>query len=249
MPTLYRATVVLKHKSGVPKDNVSNTFHVEQAAVNGTPDAEAIAEIIRDFYVGVAPNTEFPLSTFIGSQIADVGHEVRMYPLDAPTGESVFYDGAPPEHVELFDFVGRNDETQGMASEVALCLSFRKVSSGAIPLARRTGRIFFGPIENVHITMEAGTSRPKPSDALRVTLGVNGQDLVDRLQAAGKSLVVYSRPFAGRFGAIKDNGDPKPDLPARAGTTHVVNQVFCDDAFDTQRRRGEKANVRLTLSA
>lgn len=245
---LYRATVVLKHKSGQAKDNVTNTFHVD-ALGGGPQDAEDIAEQIRDkFFLAIPPNSEFGLSTYLGGQIADAGHEIRMYPLVTATGESTSYQGAPPEHVELFDFIGRNDEGTGLPSEVALCCSFRRLQSGNVPLAQRTGRVYFGPIEASHIAVGAEGSRPKPTDALRGTLAEAGNALIDGLAAAGNALVVYSRPFAGRVGAVKDNGDPKPDLPARAGSIHVVNQVFVDDAFDTQRRRGEKSTLRSIIN-
>lgn len=136
-----------------------------------------------------------------------------------------------------------------MPSEVSCCLSFRN-NSGSVPgggnfgspLAQRRGRIYFGPC-SVDMSQPDGSIVPRPHATL-----------IDRLNAAAFGMidptpddnewVIYSRPFAGRPFTERPNKKPLPALPARQGQAYFVEQSWVDNAWDTQRRRGEKATAR-----
>lgn len=234
---LYRCQVELLHQTGIPRHNVTNTFWMETPPGAATAaQAEAVAEVVRDFYV-VGPN---PVMDVISPVIATVGpHKVKVAPIVKSTGDDERGPGLPPLWTENFDFVGRAATTAGTPSEVALCLSYKNVSGGTVPPARKRGRIFVGPLEAVHVGVRAGLAVPVPTAALINLLIAAGQRLRDNTAPVIASWVVYSRPYAGRDEIVRPGRPTLPAIPARAGATFPVTQVSVDDAFDTQRRRGE----------
>lgn len=252
MATLYRAQIVIKHKSALSRDNAVNNlwFYDEDAAA---PDPNMLAEAVRDFYV-TQRAAGWSIMALYGAQVADNGHEVRMYRHDIPTGARQPYDGAPPDHVEVFDFLGRPARPQddALPSEVALCMSFANVGTSATPAARRRGRIFLGPLCNTAVARVAGTSRVKPQPTVIDSINQAGQWLATRMHTllgAEAGWCVYSRPFAGRPETVRPGRSTLPELPPRAGAVYLVNQVSVDDAMDTQRRRGERATARTAVTA
>lgn len=240
---LYRLQVIHKHVSGLPRDNFTNTFWMdEDNPVAGT--AETLAEAVRDFYTLILSPYTAPLAWNFGDVVATTGHEVRVSAINVTTGENVDGDGAPPIHTEVFDHVGRTAGANGgLPSEVAVCMSYRNEDAPGVPLRRRRGRVFLGPWSQGMLSEDGSTQRPFVGSGMRNQIIATGARLRD-----ATPWCIYSRPFAGRFGAVKDNGDPKPDLPARIGSTYPVQRLWVDDAWDTQRRRGERPVTR-TYSA
>lgn len=250
MTTLYRAQVVIKHVDALQRDALSNTFHVRLSA-SAPPTAEAVAEAVRDFYTDPPTGQAGSLYNYFGAQVANTGHEVRMYKYDSVDGARLPYEGAPPDHVEVFDLVSRGTPDPSLASEVAVAVTLRNLSSSTVPMAQRSGRVFIGGLDTGCTAQVSGVARP--SAAFRTQLLDCAKQLVTDLHAlcgAGEGLVVWSRPYAGRAAdtAFRANGTALPALPARAGVTRLVDQVSVDDAFDTQRRRGERALARTVAA-
>jgi hypothetical protein len=93
------------------------------------------------------------------------------------------------------------------------------------PRARDRGRVYIGPLSaSGCISQEATTLRPFVSDNLRNTLIDAGRRLAN-FAGLPATWVVWSR---------------------KAAAVHNVVALSVDDAFDTQRRRGERPNVRTT---
>lgn len=250
--TIVRAQVVFATESGLPRDRAVNTFHFVRATEPNVAQLEAIAEAVRDFYV-VDPDTtpEPRICDLLGGQVKTTGHEIRMYTYDDPTGDRLAYNGAPPEYVELFDFLG--DTRQDLAtvpSEVAAKVTFRAIASPLVPLAQRTGGVYLGPLNNTGVSNVAGQQEVRPSNDLISAAIKAGNDLITASAGLGAPLAVYSRPFAGRAAntRFRANGTPLPALPARDGIGYIVDQVSMDNALDTQRRRGWDATTRYLVS-
>jgi hypothetical protein len=245
---LYRCQAILKHANGLPRDAVTNTFWFESAS--GAPsstEAENAAERVRDWYVtdaGAAQNTA--LMNFLNNSLATTGHEVKVTPIDEATGIDERGLGFPPLHTEVFDFVSwaRASET-GLPNEVACCLSMKNSILGSVPPPRRRGRVYLGPLNIGGLVASGGVWRP--SVGLQEDLIEASQKMLTDAAAQGLALVVYSRPYEGR-GVVPRPGHPRGDLPAiaaRSGEAYVVDSFWCDNAFDTQRRRGERPTARL----
>lgn len=249
--TVIRAQVVFNPQGGLIEDRVVNTFHFTGPADPDGALLNTIAEKVRDFYVTPAPAVPYPLSSLLGAQIADAGHEVRIYTLDQVTGDRLSYNEAPPEHVEAFSFVGdARGDTPGIPAEVAAVLTLRNNTVVGVPVARRRGRIYFGPLGDGTITGTSGGADATLAPSLRALIAA-GNKLKADIEVAGQAWVIYSRPFGGRGAEEKRRADGTflPALPARPGTVYPVEQVTLDNAVDIQRRRGRKATTKWTTYA
>lgn len=151
---------------------------------------------------------------------------VRLSNLLATTAHSIrLYDMAAaipraPIHEGLFDFSGPLGSGSQYPAEVALCISFRGPLLSGTAARRRRGRVYIGPL-NPSVALDAGDMKPAQSML---------QDFVN----AAADL---------RDGA----GTPKWAVFSEVGNALTdVTHVWCDNAFDTQRRRGAKANLRIS---
>ena len=110
--------------------------------------------------------------------------------------------------------------TQSLPGEVALVLSMKgEPVAGGTP-ARRRGRLYMGPLGGNAVTLDSeGDARPATN--CMSTFLQAGQRLRDD---ASTNWVIYSR---------------------RGFNTVVITDLWIDNAFDTQRRRGASATSRL----
>lgn len=109
-----------------------------------------------------------------------------------------------------------------LPEECAVCLSF---SAAAPHTARRRGRIYFGPlvIQATNQDPTSGLTMVKP--ALQADLAAAAVRLANHVDAGW---LIHSNIGAGTFSAVETG--------------------WVDNAFDTQRRRGQKATSRFTWS-
>lgn len=236
---VIRATCVLEHSSGLARDNAVNTFHFNGPTDEATLGALKLA--LDRFYV--SPNTGGSTAA-VGEYISNVmtGLRFKLYDVTAePSGPPILDQpsGAGLPAVRL--------NSANLPSEVALCGSFEGLPAAGLVQKRRRGRIYLGPL-NIAASTTSGTGVTRPSTGVRTTLQLALQRLALEVDSVAE-MVVYSRPYAGREAGIGPNGKPFKALPARPGTTVNIEQVWVDDAFDTQRRRGERATGRGTILA
>lgn len=233
---VLRAVAQFEHITGLPRDRAVNTFHF-----NGPADAPTLADIrdrVIDFYTADQAN-----GPKVGAFLSHVLQSFRVKVYDVTVEPS----GPPLVESASVNLPARAG-VANLASEVAICLSFQGTPAGGLIQRRRRGRIYLGPLNDAALANpgNAGAAVQRPSASVLTTLRNAGIKLATEVDDTAE-WVVYSRPFPGRVGAVKDNGDPKPDLPARAGSTVNIDEVWTDDAFDTQRRRGERATGRTLV--
>lgn len=101
--------------------------------------------------------------------------------------------------------------------EVAVCLSYATVDDVAASTPRRRGRIYLGPMGT------SGGDVARPSSTLRSQVLAFGQSLASIGFAGNTTWKLYSRS----------------DL-----VTAKIESIWCDDAWDTQRRRGLAPTLR-----
>lgn len=228
----FLAVVTLKHVSGLVEDQVVNTFPFLSTAANPVPDADLnVAGVaVADFYNGVSATSGSTVANLIGSQISRAANAVtiKYYNIDiADMG------GAPhgsPIHQTNFTLgLAQGGETN-LPSEVAIVLSYHadltdlQQEAGATrPAARARGRLYIGPLNTLARSIDGVTNKAKVS-----TVAMN------TLKDAGARLMGTTDPNWGQWSRM--------NLLFRE-----VTGGFVDDAFDTQRRRGEKASVRTTF--
>lgn len=120
---------------------------------------------------------------------------------------------------------------QDMPNEAAVCLSFHAQYEAGKPKARRRGRIFLGPL--AQSAAEAVNGVMRPSAAWRTTIAT----AAEAMRVAGdddKFWAVYS---------------PSDDLTlSLEDSFNDVVGGWVDNAFDTQRSRGQSATGRTVFN-
>lgn len=114
-----------------------------------------------------------------------------------------------------------------LPQEVALCMSFQGERLSGLNQARRRGRIYLGPFGS----SAADTTGGRPSNSLITGLAA----------AAGGMYTASEAAIEWKWGVISE-ADATPGF-AR------VRDGWIDNAWDTQRRRGEVATARTPFGA
>lgn len=113
-------------------------------------------------------------------------------------------------------------QTNACPSEVALCISYSGDIVSGVPAARRRGRIFFGPLSTGTLQTVAG-GEVRPTALVQSHLANAAFNLAT---AAGPVWVVRSE-----VGTLMNT---------------PIRNIWVDNAFDTQRRRGADPTSRVT---
>lgn len=233
------AVVRLKTASGLPEDEVINTFNF---IAGGTPVLDPIA------LAGAADNIQNALVAFYDTPAPDLSvsewlspliirdqtvHELELYAIPAAGGAL----GSPVARRTFF--LDRTAvDPRPLPSEVAVCVSYHGNLAGLAeeqpagpvgpqgdihPRARRRGRLFIGPLN---------------ASASEIT-------------NYGSTVEVSSHTVAVlRAAALRLRDDTNTEWCVWSRTTGALHQVaggWVDNAFDTQRRRGTKATSRSTF--
>lgn len=207
------ARAVIANTSNLPRDVSVNTFHFESVAF--TPEMiEDIASAIIDFY-NVEDTSNNSVAEFLSSRLSRTNNS-----------RIEVYDMADPEpRVPVYQVnwtLGTSGNTSSLPAEVAVCASYHGSEVAGIPMARRRGRIFLGPLTTG--AMSAGANEIARPSGLFVNAIVNAaHDLCAAAVDLGAHWAVYSRVL---------------------GTTTPIVGGWVDNDFDTQRRRSAEATDR-----
>lgn len=214
---------ILHTQSGIQRDFVQNSF-VFQSVGSDPIDLGVDAMLsLQTFYTSIGPW----LSPVL--QRVNQVHELLVYDIAGELAAAGSGIGSPIDGV-VFAIPAANT-TVGLPGEVAVCLSYRAEIAGAPvegpggttrPRSRRTGRVYLGPLCTQALA-EAPPDATRPAPSMRNDFLAAGADLRDN---ADHFWCVWSRV----------------DNQLRA-----VQEVWVDNAFDTQRRRGTAPTSRVTL--
>lgn len=227
MPTDVLATVVMHHKSGLVEDQVVNTFAFTTASSPASvADLSAITDKLENFYNTIPPGHN-SIANIIAPCI-DRNKQVEVK-LAALTGHLDGTAHGSPLIVETFDLDVATPGAVGYPSEIAVCLSFHAVFSGIPefegtrrPRSSFRGRVYIGPVIRSIGEEESTTLKCRVNQITRETLVTAGTNL---LGGTGPVWCVWSRKLQA---------------------LNSVTAVSVDDAFDIQRRRGEKRTIVTT---
>jgi hypothetical protein len=219
---LYKATSIFHYESNLPGDEAQNTFWLEDTYVAPVMDPFHMTYVINaviDFYnVNHGPEVR-SVGEYLADFVVRATPQLRVVQVNPVTGLEV---GEPYLHEWSLSGVPIQTEVPQMPAETALCLSFG--GQGALPEARRKGRIYIGPLSGVAIGSEGEGRYSRPHPVLIQTVRLAAQELLNAEPGPDSlSWVVYSRA---------------------AGATTDVQGGWIDNEWDTQRRRGRDATVR-----
>lgn len=230
---LMRAQITIPLDSGIPEDAIVNTLYFD-----GDEDLDQVATD-ADYHNTVFDAIQTFYNTFdqglYGSNVGD-NATVKIYDMRDPLPRQ-------PEFEDTFALA--NKLVSALPNEVALCLSFQAVAVSGQLQRRRRGRIYLGPIANHGDCVSVINGQARPSLEMR-QLVIDAADAMKQTDlpiGIGGSVrwAVYSR--------TTDTGTGSPALPGTSidDAFHDVDNGWCDDAFDTQRRRGPDATARLAF--
>jgi hypothetical protein len=134
-----------------------------------------------------------------------------------PAFEYRIYDlGTPPPRtrVTVLALPGSSSVGGGLPGEVAVCSSFFAGTN----VKRRRGRHYIGPLSAASTD---GQGSPRPSNELKAAI-------VDRAKNVAQTTQNVTWVVVSQVGAM----------------ANVVTAGWCDNAFDTQRRRGNQPSAR-----
>jgi hypothetical protein len=217
--TVVLSRAELPHVSGLPRDTFVNDFVFESSNLSNTLAISGPA--VQDFY-NVAHHGGNILAHFISLMVTRlVPVTVKHYDITA------HLDGSPhgaPVATTSFTLGSNTSTGDALPEEVACVLSFHapygtdQEESGVIrPRARDRGRIYIGPFDTAALNSTVNTT---PSSILMTSILDGGRSLLDLVGANWRQ---WSRA---------------------AARVQTVSDVWVDNAWDTQRRRGPRATAR-----
>lgn len=223
---IVHTTVTLEHKSGQPRDRVVNTFTFSSVGVIGDFGFLDVNVALDHFYNDVAAGAASSVSSLIsGAMSRTIKPIIRHYDVTGHlAGDPA---GSPIAEYDMPNVLDANSGATPLPSEVAICLTAAadfnadvEFGPGTRPRARDRSRLYIGPLHASVLDVGAA-NQPVPSPGA-----------IDTLRFAGA--------------ALRDDANTTWCVWSRAGqTVKPITNVWVDNAFDTQRRRGERATARL----
>lgn len=217
---LMKAQVTIPLDSAIPADYITNTFYFDGDDLGGpitdTGYHDAVVSLLTTFYQAI-DGTIFPESV-------NTPATLKIYDMRDPLPRV-------PEVTTTIALVP--SVNRGLPHEVAICLSFQADAASGVTQARRRGRVFIGPLATSILTTDAGP--PYVAGGTRTTIADAAAAMENGLDTTFGSHVswaVYS-PTLDLAGSIDD-------------AFNDVTNGWVDNAFDTQRRRGQKPTARTT---
>lgn len=215
---IIRAVARLPYFTGIPEDVATNTFYYETLGSPNPATRAAIMDGVSSFYdtVVVGAAVGAYMAAYV-SRAADAC-EVELYDLTDPL---------PRQPIDRSTFtMPAATGTSNLAAETAVCLSFRGLYVSGQPNARRRGRVFIGPLSGAAVTAATASTFPSP-------LGAFVTDLLD----GAFDFLATIPDVEGATWSVYSPSD---------GVARPVVEAWVDNAFDTQRRRGNAPASRVT---
>lgn len=239
MPGFLRAIVRIPHLSGLPKDDIINTWAFQSTVDPFDSTARAAATIaissdLNTFYNAIKANLSAQYQWNVGT--------ISYLDLSEPKPRL-------PYEVDPLVVTGLTGALSDMPPEVSVCLSFKGSTVSGQNARRRRGRVYLGPLQ---ITSSTDVAAVPPAV---VTSIVNAA--VALRSSSGPDWCVYSRyehygvPVGRNIGETVPGTDPpefvfEEDYDRLLDAFTPVTTVWVDNAWDTQRRRGIAATSRTT---
>lgn len=222
-------SVTFEHFDGLPRDRVVNTFTFHNGGFDF--DETALTDIetrIEAFYNVTPTGGTHPLAFYMSGALSRaVRPVIRHYNLDGHLDGSPH--GSPVRVTNWGSNLGSVGGTQLLPGECAGVITFvadltgiPEFGPGTRPRSRHRGRIYLGPLTNAALSVSSNRAILDPTFVQDA-----GKAALELIGPADPLLQVWSRKLA---------------------VTNDVVSIEVDDAFDTQRRRGERAVSRVVFT-
>lgn len=209
------ATVHLPYTTGLPEDEAVNTFAFDNQSVND-PITGDLTDIIIDAYNTGAT----PMGGIIGESVSRLTNACRV---DLALIENLgpTPNVGPVYYSDTFTLVAVAGTSSPLPLEVAIVTSFYNSTETTTTIRRRRGRVYLGPINLTNL--DATGTYPLVADACLTKINTAMEAMCVAAAAADCPWCVWSRA---------------------EGQLFPVDSGWTENDFDTQRRRGAKAEQR-----
>jgi hypothetical protein len=214
----HQVQIVLPYFTGIPEDVITNVWHFEWLV--GTPSGSNFTNLRNNLDAFYTSVYTIGAGADWIAPWVDISNcRIKVYDLDDPIPRAPVYENT-------FAITATPVTNSSVPLETAICLSFQGEPVSGTPQARRRGRIFIGGWAGLADAGDA-TSFPEVSSELRTGICAAAETLYDAMAEDDWFWVVWSR--VDEEAALVTNG-------------------WVDNAFDTQRRRGNAATARTTFA-
>lgn len=227
---IIRAQIVISARDSVPRDAAVNVIHwtadITEDALGLGVLLDDITGEIRDFY------SENQLDD-TGSSIDDSSLGRLLSPIMSRDGDGVlvrYFHVVDATHENFLDerTFGLSDplpDAAAMPNELAICCSLLATPSLSVPIRRRRGRLYLGPINSgpVGTRTISGVEYPSVSSLARGYIARSLKRLTFAADRIDAQWCVYSR---------------------KNDAAYTVTQGWVDNEFDIIRSRGLEASLR-----
>lgn len=229
-------TLELPTATGMPEDNVVNSFVVEHNDPFNSIMSANVAAHLSTFYNGVPTGGLTAIMELLSPQMSRATNcPIKAYDITAHLDGSPHGSPVQEQGMALSNISGAPPD--GLPAEVAIVATLHGWLADSQPVEapdgsdadtardrprqRRMGRLFVGHLNRNCLSVVDGAVRPHAN--IRDTLRLACKDLAQNLIDDGMEWSVWSR---------------------KAGNTYPIVGVSTDNAFDTQRRRGVDPTAR-----
>lgn len=234
---VYKVVAEMPFQSGLPEDVSLNTFYfVSEETDPDTAEMDEIVTRLDAFYTDTPADADagFSISDYLGIQISRTASAASFLFYWSDTIAPVDMDWGSPVRMTSWTVPAPVGST-GLPGEVAIALSYNADLTDVPetqtnpdpppatirPAARLRGRIFLGPLTTGAMSNEGANQDASVTSSLR-------ENLCYALEALMNSNALTTWCLLSQVNA----------------SVHEIVGGYVDDAFDTQRRRGTKAEVR-----
>jgi hypothetical protein len=235
--TIFRSQVAISNDTLEQRDVSQNTFHFQ--TVIGNDDVASVNDI-EEALIGFYNNIDSLYSANCGATA-----RIKTYRLTDPVPRAPFDD-------VVFTFEPAITAPT-LPNEVAACLSFRGANLSGVNRRRNRGRIYLGPLATAVAIDDVGDVRVASASRTTFTAAADAFLLPVPSPTSGDSILwgVFSKSDALGLAVGEPAPAEEPNYTAQQAALgfHEIVQVWMDDAFDTQRRRGHRETVRTIIDA
>jgi len=235
--TIFRCQVSIANDTNEARDVSQNTFHFQTVLAN---DEVNSVNDIETALIAFYNNIDSLYSANCG-----ITARIKTYSLHDPTPR------APVDDI-TFTFTPAVTAPV-LPNEVAAVLSFRGANLSGVNRRRNRGRIYLGPLATEVAIDDVGDT--KITSAARTTFTAAADSFLLPVPTPTSADTIHWGVFSKSDALGLDVGEPAPAeepnyTPGQAAAGfHEITQVWMDDAFDTQRRRGHRSLVRTIVNA
>nr|CRY96775.1 hypothetical protein [uncultured prokaryote] len=211
---LLKAVVQFQGPTLLPEDIYQNTFYFAGTATTGTQAVTVNPQLVSFYNTVHTPGTTALCGFMAGDLVKTNGMTIKFYDMADPSPRS-------PINTTVQNLGALSGTAVNLPKEVAVAISYQSTRVSGVNQASRRGRIYHGPLNGNVMSGSSTTNDFIDTSYIAALKGAGSY-----LRSVGDSACnwsVYSKKLA---------------------TPYQIVNGWVDNAFDSQRRRGQDPTTR-----